>query len=56
MEVIVILIPLALMLGLLFIGSFVWMTMKGQYDDLDTPQFKMLLDDQVKFEKREEKP
>lgn len=45
MEVMVVLVPLALLLGLVFIGSFVWMTMKGQYDDLETPRLRMLLDD-----------
>lgn len=45
MEVMVILVPLALLLGLAFIGSFVWMTMMGQYDDLETPRLRMLLDD-----------
>jgi cbb3-type cytochrome oxidase maturation protein len=45
MEVIVILLPIAIVLGLLFIGGFVWMTYKGQYDDLETPKYKMLLDD-----------
>ncbi|MFP5458143.1 MAG: cbb3-type cytochrome oxidase assembly protein CcoS [Bacteriovoracia bacterium] len=45
MEVMIVLVPLALLLGLVFIGSFVWMTMKGQYDDLETPRLRMLLDD-----------
>ncbi len=48
MEVIVILIPLALLLGLFFIGSFIWMTRKGQYDDLETPRLRMLLDEKPK--------
>jgi cbb3-type cytochrome oxidase maturation protein len=46
MEVIVILLPLALLLGLFFIGAFIWSAKKGQYDDLETPRFRMLLDDQ----------
>jgi cbb3-type cytochrome oxidase maturation protein len=45
MEVILILIPLALLLGLFFIGAFIWSAKKGQYDDLETPKFRMLLDD-----------
>lgn len=45
MEVVVVLIPLAIMLGGIFIIGFIWMTLKGQYDDLETPKFKMLLDD-----------
>ncbi|MDH4468520.1 MAG: cbb3-type cytochrome oxidase assembly protein CcoS [Bacteriovoracaceae bacterium] len=48
MEVIVILLPLAVILGLLFIGGFIWMTYQGQYDDLKSPKYKMLLDDYKK--------
>lgn len=46
MEVIVVLLPLALLLGATFIFSFIWSARKGQYDDLETPRFRMLLDDQ----------
>ncbi|MGE3608255.1 MAG: cbb3-type cytochrome oxidase assembly protein CcoS [Bacteriovoracaceae bacterium] len=46
MEVIVILLPLALLLGAAFIGAFIWSARKGQYDDLETPRFRMLLEDQ----------
>jgi cbb3-type cytochrome oxidase maturation protein len=45
MEVITILIPLALILALTFIIGFIWMTVKGQYDDLETPALRMLLDE-----------
>lgn len=44
MEVIIILLPLSLLLAGSFIAGFVWMTRKGQYDDLDTPSLRMLLD------------
>jgi len=46
MEVMWVLLPLALLLGLAFIGAFIWVTWQGQYDDLETPQLRMLLDDQ----------
>jgi cbb3-type cytochrome oxidase maturation protein len=45
MEVIVVLLPLALILGAFFIFAFIWSAKKGQYDDLETPRFRMLLDD-----------
>jgi cbb3-type cytochrome oxidase maturation protein len=45
MEVIIMLIPMALLLAAFFIGGFIWMTKKGQYDDLETPGMRMLLDD-----------
>jgi len=44
MEVIAVLLPLSLLLAGSFIAGFVWMTKKGQYDDLDTPSLRMLLD------------
>jgi cbb3-type cytochrome oxidase maturation protein len=46
MEIIIVLIPLALLLGLFFVAAFVWSAKKGQYDDLETPRLRMLLDDQ----------
>ncbi|MDD4974898.1 MAG: cbb3-type cytochrome oxidase assembly protein CcoS [Bacteriovorax sp.] len=45
MEVITILIPLALLLALTFIVGFIWMTVKGQYDDLETPAMRMLIEE-----------
>lgn len=45
MEIIPFLIPLAIILALFFIGGFIWMTLKGQYDDLETPGHRMLLED-----------
>ncbi len=47
MEIIIILIPLALLLAAFFIAGFVWMTKKGQYDDLETPGMRMLLEDKI---------
>lgn len=43
MEVIFVLIPLALILGLIALCFFVWAVKKGQYDDLDTPAHRMLI-------------
>ena len=45
MDIIVVLIPLALLLAGFFIFAFVWSARKGQYDDLETPRFRMLLED-----------
>lgn len=45
MEVITILLPLALILAIVFIAGFIWMTMKGQYDDLETPSMRMLIEE-----------
>jgi cbb3-type cytochrome oxidase maturation protein len=36
---------LALLLAGFFIVAFIWSAKRGQYDDLETPRFRMLLDD-----------
>ena len=46
MEVIKILIPMAIIMGIVFVGFFIWSTKTGQFDDLDTPSKRMLLDDE----------
>tara|TARA_R110002072_G_scaffold534_2_gene3576 strand:- start:113779 stop:113952 length:174 start_codon:yes stop_codon:yes gene_type:complete len=45
MEVIVMLIPLALILGAIFLGLFIWATRDHQFEDLKTPASRILLDD-----------
>lgn len=52
MNVIYFMLPLALILGFLFILLFVWATKSGQYDDLETPSKRMLFDE-VNIKKRE---
>ena len=39
------LIPVALFLGLLGLGAFLWSLKSGQYDDLDGAAARILLDD-----------
>lgn len=45
MNIVYLLLPMALMLGGGFVAAFVWATNRGQYDDLETPAHRMLLDD-----------
>ena len=45
MNVLIILIPIALILGIGFTISFIWAVYSGQYDDFDTPANRMLFDD-----------
>ncbi|MBZ0216134.1 MAG: cbb3-type cytochrome oxidase assembly protein CcoS [Fimbriimonadaceae bacterium] len=40
------LIPVALFLGLLGLGAFLWSLRTGQYDDLDGAAARILLDDE----------
>lgn len=46
MEIVYVLAPLALILALTAILGFLWAVSKGQYDDLDTPAHRMLIDDE----------
>lgn len=45
MSVIYLLLPMALVLGALGVLAFVWAAKGGQYDDLDTPAYRPLIDD-----------
>lgn len=47
MEIMIILLPLALGLGGLFLLFFLWAVTKGQYDDVETPKYRMLLDETI---------
>lgn len=46
MEIVYFLLPLVIAIAFVFMAGFVWMTKNGQYDDLETPALRMLLDDQ----------
>ena len=46
MSVLLILIPAALLLGLLGLGAFLWSLKAGQYDDLDGAAARILIDDE----------
>jgi cbb3-type cytochrome oxidase maturation protein len=45
MEIIFLLIGISLVLAFLFLGSFIWATKSGQFDDDYTPSIRMLFDD-----------
>ena len=45
MEVLVYLVPMALALGLLGLGGFLWALRSGQYDDLDGAAWRAILDE-----------
>jgi len=45
MEVLFIVVPLALVIVGAAVGSFVWATRRGQFDDLETPALRILTDD-----------
>jgi cbb3-type cytochrome oxidase maturation protein len=45
MEVLIYLVPIALGLGLLGLGAFLWSLKSGQYDDLDGAAWRAVMDD-----------
>ena len=47
MNVLVVLVPLALGLGLAGLAAFLWSLKSGQYDDLDGAALRMLRDDDL---------
>jgi len=47
-NVLVYLVPLALLLGLIGLAAFLWSLRTGQYDDLDGAAFRILPDDDLK--------
>jgi len=50
------LIPVALLLGLLGLGAFLWALRSGQFDDLDGAAHRILFDDEPPPSQPEKKP
>lgn len=46
MSIIYLILPIALLLAGASVAGFLWAAKKGQYDDLDTPPLRMLIDDE----------
>ena len=46
MDILLLLIPLALLLGLIGLGAFFWTLKNNQYDDLEGSAHRILLDDE----------
>lgn len=46
MNVLYILVPLALALALCGVAAFRWAVRDGQFDDVDTPPLRILIDDE----------
>ena len=45
MNIIFILIPLGLVMLVIAVAAFFWAVKSGQYDDLESPAWRILLDD-----------
>jgi cbb3-type cytochrome oxidase maturation protein len=44
MNIIFVLLPIALLMGGGFLAGFVWMVRQGQYEDLVTPAYRILIE------------
>ena len=45
MDILIYLIPIALLLGLVGLGAFLWSLKSGQFDDMDGAANRILFDD-----------
>jgi cbb3-type cytochrome oxidase maturation protein len=48
MEVLIYLVPMALLLGLAGLGAFMWSLKNGQYDDVQGAAVRVLSDDDIR--------
>lgn len=51
MSLVILLMPVALLMGAGFLGAFIWGAADGQFDDLETPAHRILLADSIEGEK-----
>lgn len=59
MSVVFVMAPIALLLGAIAVGAFIWATRDGQFDDTETPAHRMLFDEAERLQRKdysEEKP
>ena len=48
MEVLIYLVPVALLLGLTGLAAFLWSLKNGQYDDVEGAALRVLKDDDIR--------
>lgn len=51
MSILLFMIPLALFLGLIGLGGFIWSLKSGQYDDLDGAAQRILIPEENDYER-----
>lgn len=52
MEVIYLVLPLAILMAGVFLGAFLYAVHRGQYDDVDTPRYRAIFDDEPRATSR----
>lgn len=55
MSVLVYLIPIALLLGVIWLVAFIWSIRSGQYDDLEGASLRILIDEDVPLPEKPKK-
>lgn len=50
MDIIYLLLPVALIIVIIIIGIFFWAVKSDQFDDLDGPAYRILMDDDTNIE------
>ncbi len=55
MDIVFALLPLSLVLVVIAIAGYIWAVRSGQFDDLDTPSVRLLLDEESEDEGVESK-
>lgn len=50
MNIFYLLIGVSLVVALIFLGLFIWAVRSGQYDDYETPSYRILFDDDTENE------
>lgn len=49
MNILYLLMALAIVFILMFVGFYIWAVRKGQFDDLETPAHRILIDEDTKI-------
>jgi cbb3-type cytochrome oxidase maturation protein len=53
MNIFYLLIGVSLLVALIFLGLFIWAVKSGQYDDYETPSYRILFDNDTENENSE---
>ncbi len=49
MDILIVLVPIALFLGFVGLGAFLWALKSGQFEDLDGAAWRAIMDDDGKL-------
>lgn len=55
MEILILLVPLAVLAVVVAVWIFLWALRRGQFDDLDSPAWRVIFDDQEQQRKTDDK-